>query len=280
MRHEMVSKNPDIEVRFFLSVDEGSYVTPHWHESYELLYVLEGNIKVVVENREVTLEKENFIIINSRMIHSVLSNKNKALVLQIPKEVFLKYVPTINQYYFEIDMYPKDQRESTKLEKLRKILQDMQVVYDIQPEGYILKFNSLLYDLLFTLLHSYSKKITNRIVNKNERNLRRIDEIMDYLKEHYAQKCTISEIANVFGYSEDYLSHFFKKQTGITITKYLYAYRISKVYEQLIYTEKPIQLIMEENGCSNHRIAMRVFKEIYGCTPREKRKHKSDSMHK
>ena len=29
IRHEIVSRNPDIEVRFYLSEDPGSYVTPH-----------------------------------------------------------------------------------------------------------------------------------------------------------------------------------------------------------------------------------------------------------
>lgn len=30
-RHEIVSSNQDVDVRFYMSVDEGSYVAPHWH---------------------------------------------------------------------------------------------------------------------------------------------------------------------------------------------------------------------------------------------------------
>ena len=29
MRHEIVTSNPDVDVRFYLSKDEGSYVSPH-----------------------------------------------------------------------------------------------------------------------------------------------------------------------------------------------------------------------------------------------------------
>ena len=36
IRHEIVSSNSDIEVRFYLSEDKGSYVAPHWHNSLEL----------------------------------------------------------------------------------------------------------------------------------------------------------------------------------------------------------------------------------------------------
>ena len=52
MRHEIVSRNPDVEVRFYLSVDEGSYVAPHWHDSLELVYMLEGSITVTTENQK------------------------------------------------------------------------------------------------------------------------------------------------------------------------------------------------------------------------------------
>lgn len=101
MRHEIVSRNPDIEVRFYLSVDEGSYVTPHWHDSIEMVYMLEGSITVNYENKKVTMNPEEFYIMNSRVIHSVLSTINKALVLQVPKEVLKKYVPNIDEYFFQ-----------------------------------------------------------------------------------------------------------------------------------------------------------------------------------
>lgn len=90
MRHEIVSRNPDVEVRFYLSVDEGSYVTPHWHESIEMVYVIEGKITVGLENRRVVVKEDEFNIINSRTVHSVLGEKNRALVLQIPKEILKK----------------------------------------------------------------------------------------------------------------------------------------------------------------------------------------------
>lgn len=50
IRHEIVSSNPDIEVRFYLSEDNGSYVAPHWHNSLELVYMLEGSMVTQYEN--------------------------------------------------------------------------------------------------------------------------------------------------------------------------------------------------------------------------------------
>lgn len=271
MRHEIVSKNPDIEVRFYLSVDEGSYVTPHWHDSIEMVYVIKGAITIGFENKKVKVSEKEFCIINSRTVHSVLSEKNEALVLQIPKELMKKYMPDIDNYFFEIEMNPDSEIEKTKLERVKKIFTDMHVIYEIRPEGYLLKFNAILYDLLFTLMHSYSHKIIQKSTDRASKYLEQLNSIMTYLKSHYREKIVIAEVAEKYGYNEDYLMKLFKKQTGMTIIEYLYSYRITRVYQELINTKKSVNDIFSENGCSNHRVAMRVFKEIYGCTPKEKR---------
>ena len=178
MRHEIVSVNPDIEARFYLSIDLGSYVPPHWHDSLELVYMIEGSMAVTFENRREVLRAGEFNIVNSRVIHSVLSEKNRALVLQIPKEILRKFIPTIELYTFFVDKNPANEVERTRLEKVKKIFMDMHAVYDIRPEGYLLRFNSLLYELLFTLVHSYSNKLVQKEFDRNEGQLEKVNPIM------------------------------------------------------------------------------------------------------
>lgn len=271
MRHEIVSVNPDIEARFYLSIDPGGYVPPHWHDSLELVYMIEGSMSVIFENRREVLRAGEFNIVNSRVIHSVLSEKNRALVLQIPKEILRKFIPDIELYTFFVDRYPADAVERTRLEKMKKIFMDMHVVYDIRPEGYLLRFNSLLYELLFTLVHSYSNKLVQKEFDRNEGQLEKVNPIMTYLKDHYREKCIVSELAAHFGYHEDYIARIFKKQLGMTIMDYVYAIRISKVYIDLVNTDRAVNEIFEEHGCTNYKVAMRHFKETYGYTPKEKR---------
>lgn len=94
IRHEIVSSNPDIEVRFYLSEDEGSYVAPHWHNSLELVYMLEGSMTTQFENNvRQTIEAGEISVVNPRVIHSVTAQKNKALVLLIPSDLLEKYIP-------------------------------------------------------------------------------------------------------------------------------------------------------------------------------------------
>ena len=119
-RHEIVSSNQDVDVRFYMSVDEGSYVAPHWHNSLEIIYMLEGSMKVKCENKEIEVQAGDISLINSREIHSFWSTPNKSLVLQVPERLLEKYISDYELIKFYVDPHPEKDTESTKLEWLKK----------------------------------------------------------------------------------------------------------------------------------------------------------------
>lgn len=273
IRHEIVSSNPDIDVRFYLSEDSGSYVAPHWHNSLELVYMIEGSMVTQFENNiRQTLHPGEFSIVNPRVIHSVTAQKNKALVLLIPSAVLEKYIPAYDLLEFHVDMHPENPVDVTRLERIKKIFTDMYIVYDIRPDAYLLKFNSLLYDLLYTLVHSYSIRLTDKAVNKRNRSINKVKNIMRYIEDHHSEKIVMEDIAAHFGYNPDYLSKLFKKQLGLTVMQYLYEIRLHKIVRDLQETDHSIGTIFEDHGCTNYKYAMQLFKERYHCTPKEKRR--------
>lgn len=271
-RHEIVTSNPDVDVRFYYSKDEGSYVSPHWHNSLEIVYVIKGKVTLNLPcNVKVTAHDGEFFIANPREIHSVLSEKNEALVLQIPRKFYDRYVPSMHLRKFSVDMSPVNDVDRTRLERLKKIFMDMHIVYDIRPEGYLLRFNSLLYELLFLLIHSYSEKILQKDFDRENKYFRRLRDIMDYIDDHHAEPVSTSEVAQAFGYNPDYLARFFKKYTNCTLTDYIYMVRVGYVHRDLLNTELSVAEILERHGCTNHSLFMRYFKEQWGCTPKEHR---------
>ena len=273
IRHEIVSSNPDIEVRFYLSEDEGSYVAPHWHNSLELVYMLEGSMTTQFENNvRQTIEAGEISVVNPRVIHSVTAQKNKALVLLITSDLLEKYIPAHDFLEFHVDMHPDDQVNITRLERLKKIFTDLYIVYDIRPDEYLLKFNSLLYDLLYTLVHSYSVRLTDKDIIKRNRSINKVKDIMRYIENHHSEKIVMEDIAAHFGYNPDYLSRLFKKQLGITVMQYLYEIRLNKIVRDLGETDHIIGYIFDTHGCTNHKYTMQLFKERFKCTPKEKRR--------
>lgn len=271
LRHEIVMSNPDIDVRFYLSEDEGSYVTPHWHNSLEIVYVMEGSITVIMGNQRKTIFENQFIIVNSRTIHAVSSTKNRAFVLQIPLQFIRKLVPNIDTLIFHVNMYPSTLIEQTRFEKISKIFQEMYLAYDVRPDAYLLRFYSLLYDLLYVLIHSYSESIAQQQMERHKKYLDRLKKIIDYIHENYKEQITVKNIADLLCYNVDYLSRFFRKYMGMSIIDYIYTIRINHVYHDIISTDLTIKHIFEIHGCTNYHVAMKYFKQRYQCTPKQKR---------
>ena len=48
--YEMIQVAQNTGVRFFTSVDSGSYIPNHWHPAIEIIYMLEGELSVTVES--------------------------------------------------------------------------------------------------------------------------------------------------------------------------------------------------------------------------------------
>lgn len=272
MRHEIVQANLDVDVRFYLSVDEGSYVKSHWHNSLEIIYILEGSIVVEIDNKRSTVLPGEFYLVNSRVIHSITSQKNKALVLQIPNLIFEKYLQNTEKLHFSIDASLDKHNECIKINKIKKNLQQMQQIYNDRPDGYLFKFNSLLYDIVFSLIQSFSYKLTLEQISKTDKYLNRLRQITNFLDINHGEHITLTKLAVEFGYNVDYLSRFFKKYMNITIIDYLYEIRINYVYQDLINTDLYISEVFHRHGCRNYKFAIKLFKERYGTTPNEKRK--------
>ena len=96
-------------------------------------------------------------------------------------------------------------------------------------------------------------------------------EIISYVNEHYTEKLSLEEVATHVGFSREYFCRFFKQHMGITFLRYLNEVRISHAGRLLMNTDMSVSKVMNESGFTNQTIFNRLFKEIYGMTPRQAR---------
>ena len=80
-------------------------------------------------------------------------------------------------------------------------------------------------------------------------------------------------MANLFGYSDAYLSRMFKKYAKINFKAYLQEIRMSYACRELMNTEKTVSQIALDNGFANSRAFSREFQKRYGKLPSEIRKN-------
>lgn len=98
------------------------------------------------------------------------------------------------------------------------------------------------------------------------------EKAIKYIKEHYGEKISVSDIASSLFVSENHLIRVFKKDVGATPHKYLNDYRILTGAYLLRSSELGIEEIAESVGFSTSSLFITTFKRTYGCTPKEYRK--------
>lgn len=145
----------------FHSIDDGGYSNPpHWHNDLEIIYLLEGRLKVRFgDGGERQIGADELLVINSGTIHAVTAYPNQAIVLQVPYEMLLQYMERYDHLYFVVDERPASEAEKQKLAEFKAVLREMDEVYGAQKEGYQLKFDSLLLEALYRLLVDYAVRI-------------------------------------------------------------------------------------------------------------------------
>lgn len=100
----------------------------------------------------------------------------------------------------------------------------------------------------------------------------RINEIKKYVAENYYEKINVSDIAKEFGITPQYLSNFFRRETGYTIVDYILNERINVAKRLLIEKDLKIVEIAEMIGYPNPSYFSKIFKRLVGKTPEQYRR--------
>lgn len=271
--YEVIQIPETTGVRFFTAPDTGSYIPNHWHDAIEIIYMVEGELDVTVENNSYHLQKGQCILINSSVIHSTkCTSPNVGTVFQIPYDFIKLYLPEIDQLQFVLDDPTDNPVRQTKLDIFKETLTQMQIVNDIRPEGYLLRFNSLLFEILFQLYHNFSVKVFRTNLSHRAKDLNRLNMILSYTNKNYNRPISIDEISQIAFLESGYFCRFFKKHMGVTFLEYQNEIRLSHIYQDLITTTDTLQDILERHGFTNYKLFRRVFSDHFHATPSQIRK--------
>lgn len=274
--YEIVPTSKNTGVRFYTSYDSGSYVPKHWHDAVEIIYIQEGALTVISDNSIYELCADECILINSAIIHSTKCTvSNKAIVFQIPTDFFKQYIPDFDYILFSLEIQKGNPVQQTKLTVFKETLVQMQIVNDIRPKGYALRFNSLLFEIMYQLYHNFGFQIRQPHIKNKAKDMERLDIILKYMLKNYTRHIPLDEIAGLVYLQTGYFCRFFKKNMGVTFLEYQNELRLSYIYRDIIDTIDPIKEIIERHGFTNYKLFRRMFREHFNATPIQVRSQKA-----
>jgi YesN/AraC family two-component response regulator len=90
---------------------------------------------------------------------------------------------------------------------------------------------------------------------------------VQYIEDHYAEKFTLQDISDYVHFSAPYFSKIFKKEIGVTFSKYLTNVRIEKSKQLLKNNDIPLSDIPAMVGFEEQSYFTRVFRTTTGVSP-------------
>ncbi|TCK98291.1 AraC-like DNA-binding protein [Natranaerovirga hydrolytica] len=246
----------------------------HFHNQYELYYLLSGKRHYFIKDRTTLVEKGNLVLIKPYDIHKTTDpgeGAHERILINFDESYLTPSACELLDTIFNGDrsvlpLLPADQ------EHIETIL--FQFIQEIKNEeiGYEAYLQSLLMQLL---IYISRHKITDALSLDEEHPSemhKKMSEIVQYINLNYKEYLSLSCVANQFFISQYYLSRAFKQATGFTFVEYVNSVRIREAQVLLRETNKKVIEIAEEVGFGNISHFGRVFKNITGFSPLHYRK--------
>ncbi len=235
---------------------------PHFHPNFEVYFITEGNVTYFIEDRKYSVKAGDIVLIPEGVIHRTEYGEDKCSRLLI--NCSPRYIPT--SVRTEISSYLYLYRNPSITDEVLEIFGKLEKEYsspDSLSESIIVLYTHMLFYLL--------KR--NRSGCENIENHRYyLSETVDYLKNNFTKKITLSDTAKLFSMSPEHLSRSFKKENGIGFNKYLNLLRLQKAEELLKTTELSVSKIADRCGFDDSNYFSLKFKELYGIPPKAIRK--------
>jgi AraC-like DNA-binding protein len=247
----------------------------HYHETYEIYYLLAGERSYYINNLIYTLRKGDLIFINKNELHRTTSKGSASheRILINFEEVFLQ--KTLANYDLS---FPFLTAQSLLLRPgvhdqgiIEYILFTLLKEQEEQRSQHIPYLQTLLIQLLIEMNRVQEISREPIAPESSEKQLK-VYEIIDYLHAHYADKLTLEQLSETFFISSTYLCRLFKQTTGFTIIEYLNYTRIKEAQRLLQSTDAKVTTIAENTGFDSIAHFGRVFKQIVNRSPLQYRK--------
>lgn len=253
----------------------------HHHEEFELNFVMNAaGAKRIVGDHVEMIEDIDLVLIGSNLSHAWFTHQCQSaaiheITIQFHRDLFDEKFLQRNQLNFIRTLLERSSkgvvfsRETMLALKPRLLLLTQKNGFDS-----VLELMSILHDL--STSRNMRTLANSSFVNEQfTYNSRRIEKAFEYMRSHYHQNITLSEIAKLLNMTEVSFSRFIKKRTGKTFIDSLNTIRLGHATRMLIDTTNTIAEISFKCGFNNLSYFNRVFKKKNGCTPKDFRENYS-----
>lgn len=254
---------------------------------HRFYFCIEGSGEVVVNNTAYPLtvgamliwkagtaysyrsKSKDFTCITCNFDYTSIGHQHKIPVAPQPSEIFqeqdlLEPPITFNNEGCPFNETVYIQNAMYLLPSVKELVNE----YEKKFTYYRLRCNIILSNLLLTVMQHMEIS-----TNHQYRNL--VNEIINYIREHFHEELSNKIIGDYFGYHPTYINSLFKKYTNSSLHQYIIMAKLHNAVNLLLNTDKSIDEIAQEVNISDDHYFSRLFKSRFGMTPSDFRNNRS-----
>lgn len=261
----------------------------HWHDNFEMVLVLDGELAMLVNGDKIRLMEGDFLFVNSGQIHKLCQSENKtgrySMVIVHPEVlgcdtgmVFNAVEPLLKRKWLaqvvlksghtgKIPELFARLRESETLEEIPAVVESVGLVFELWAE--MLR--------LFNKAGVLSNDATSPLVERaSDAEFEAVRAMVTFIHGHYGDKLTLKDIAAAGGVGRSRCCEIFARHIGQSPIAFLNSHRLDVAARLLRQTAAPIADLAFTCGFAQQSYFTQQFKETYGKTPQMWRKKKED----
>ena len=230
----------------------------HMHRCYEMVLMLEGEMKIQLDEREYILQAGDLILIKPNRLHRYETETGKGSTCLLC--VFSgDLIAAIH------DALSKHRLRSAVIRQVpalyREVFETMGRAEDLPTvKGSLYLLCALFYRL--TDQTAEEESVGDAAL---------LHKVFTYVENHIADSCNLSDLARELKYNESYLSRIFAKHVRTPYSEFVRAIRIDHACYLLRNTDESVYKISVKCGYTTQSSFNRSFKQITGVTPNQYR---------
>ena len=252
-------KREEINRDWFVVEEEVDFSYPlHLHRWYEIVLLLEGELDIVIDGVTYNMKQYDSLFIFPDQTHEYISTKPCRHKLCLFKPELIAYFNSKIQSCIPVN--PLKNMSGSPWVELFRTMKNTDSVESIKGIMYY-----------YTGMFTADEFTPVSEIDAPDR-LDLMHRIFRFADEHFAENCTLTDLAAHIGYDYSYISKLFSEKINMSFTEYVNMLRIDRACYLLKSTELPVLDISEQCGYGSLRSFNRNFLRRMNMTPRDYRR--------